>query len=334
MRSLKLVAMLCLALLATQFAAAVRTSANAGSPRSTRAEAPRFQSAEEILAWINNYRFDPEPKRLPAAVHDMSRLGLLRDSDTAGVYIGFAAGILASEPDDAGTLVAAMFPLPPEDQALVIKSIAYSGLPAWKQLLTGFIEQMPARRKLINKLLFGKEPVLDAAPLETSPAVIDALWGFYFATGAERPIVRIVGGLAWAGDKSDVAKLTIGSTAKWTLASNATRDRHLLQLLRDLSVRGGQTDETVKELKDVIEAAESYETNKIRKDALAAIDELKRKGPAKEWSWTSFGIQSAPTVVALGCVAATVSGQAEIGIPCVLTGALSSAAAKLWSASP
>lgn len=298
----------------------------------------QLQTPEEVLAWINNYRLEPEPKRLPDAVRDMSRLGLLRDSDTSGVYIGFAAGVLASHPDDAGALVAAMFPLPPEDQALVIKAIAYSGHPGWKQLLTGFIEQMPARRKLIDKFLFGKEPLLETAPLESTPAFIDALWGYYFATGSERPVLRIITALPWAAEKSDVTKLTIGSMAKWTLASNASRDRHLLQLLQSQARRPGQDEETAKALKEIVEAAESYETGKIRKDALAAIEELKRKGPAKEWSWTSFGIQSAPTVVALGCVAATVAAtatvQPELGIPCVVSGALSSAVAKLWGGSP
>jgi hypothetical protein len=54
----------------------------------------------------------------------------------------------------------------------------------------------------------------------------------------------------------------------------------------------------------------------------------------KEWSWSTFGVQAAPTVIALGCVAASVTGQAEIGIPCVLSGALSTAVSKMWTGSP
>lgn len=316
-----------LALLAPAASAASRKAAPPSS-------GPRLQTAEDVLAWINIYRLEPEPRALPAAVHAMSRLGLLRDPDTAGVYIGFAAGVLGSNPETAGNLVEAMFPLPPEDQALVIRAIAYSGLPNWKMLLTGFIERMPARRKLIDKFLFGKEPLLQAAPLESGPAAIDTLWGNYFATGAEPPVVRIMTALAWSAEKSDVAKLTIGSMAKWTLASNASRDRQLLALCRAEMDRAGQPEEVAAALKDIVEAAESFETTKIRKDALAAIEELKRKGPQKEWSWASFGIQSAPTVVALGCVAATVTGQVEVGIPCIVTGALSSAVAKLWGGGP
>lgn len=306
----------------------------AASRKAMQPPGPRLQTAEDVLAWINIYRLEPEPRALPDAVHAMSRLGLLRDPDAAGVYIGFAAGVLGSNPESAGKLVEAMFPLPPEDQALVVRAIAYSGLPGWKMLLTGFIERMPARRKLIDKFLFGKEPLLEALPLESGPAAIDTLWGNYFATGADRPAVRIMTALAWSAEKSDVAKLTIGSMAKWTLASNASRDRQLLALCRAEMARAGQPEEVVAALKDIVEAAESFETTRIRKDALAAIEELKRKGPQKEWSWASFGIQSAPTVVALGCVAATVTGQVEVGIPCIVTGALSSAVAKLWGGGP
>lgn len=331
MRSVvRTLAVLCITLVAAGSAAA----AAAGKRTPASPPAPRLQSAEDVLLWINNYRLEPEPQQLPAAVKAMTTLGLLRDPDTAGVYIGFVAGVLASNPDKSGALVSAMFPLPPEDQGLVVKAIAYSGAPEWKQTLTAFIEQMPARRKLIDKYLFGKEPLLFDVALDSGPAAIDALWGYYFATGSERPVKRIITALAWSSEKSDVTKLTIGSMAKWTLASNASRDRHLLRLCRDESERKDQVEEVAKPLKDIIEAAENFETTRIRKDALAAIEDLKRKGPSKEWSWSSFGVQSAPTVIALGCVAATVAGQAEVGIPCVVSGALSSAVAKLWGGVP
>ena len=313
-------------------------TAFAGGPKAKR-QAPTtpsaaFSSPEQVLRWINGYRHEPEPQRLPAAVRAMSDLGLFRDLDTAGIHIGFIAGVLGSRPEEAGRLVVAMFPLPPEEQAVIVKAIAYSGIPEWKQLLNAFIERMPGRRKLIDKYLFGKEPTLMALALDSGPGAIDALWGFYFATGSALPVMRITTALPWAAEKSDVNKLTIGSMAKWTLASNASRDKDLLDLARDEAARKDQKPEIAKALNEIVEAAETYETAKIRKDAVAAIEELKRKGPVKEWSWSTFGVQAAPTVIALGCVAASVTGQAEIGIPCVLSGALSTAVSKMWTGSP
>ena len=154
-----------------------------------------FGTQEQILQWINDYRLEPQPNRLPAAVKAMARLGLFRDQDTAGMFVGFMAGVLGSNPKSAEKLVTGMFPMPPEDQAAIIKAIAYSGLPNWQQLMGKFVERMPARKTLIDSYLNGKAPVLHNLPLESGPAPVDTLWGFYFATGSFEPVYRIVGAL-------------------------------------------------------------------------------------------------------------------------------------------
>ena len=194
-----------------------------------------FQSTAELLKWINGYRHDPEPKRVPDAVKAMSAFGATKDMDQAGVYIGFVAGVLGANPDTAEDLVAKMFPLPPEDQVLIIKAIAYSGLPGWKKLLPKFVERMPARKDLIDKFLFGAKPVLTELKMQDDSSVIDLNWGYYFATGWEAPVRRIVAALAFSLDKNKVETLTIGAMAKWTLAQNASRDNDLLLMLKKIS---------------------------------------------------------------------------------------------------
>ena len=299
--------------------------------KSKKAEAEKgFESAEAILNWINNYRDNRTPARLPIAVQAMSRLGLFRDMDAAGVYVGFIAGVLGDNPAQAGALVEKMFPIPPEEQTVIIRAIAFSGLADWKGLLTKFVERMPARRSLIEKHLTDKAETLQNMPLETGPAPVDTLWGFYFATGSTEPVLRIVSALPWSTDTRDMNKLTVGSMAKWTLASNAMREKPLLDLLRDQVET--QPKDVQTPLREVISAAENYEISRIRKDALTAIEELKRKGPSPTaWGW---GVQAAPTVIGLACVAASVAGQVALGIPCIVSGAVSTAAAKWWSGSP
>lgn len=289
---------------------------------------PEFEKVEQLLGWINGYRDNPEPRRLPQAVEAMSRLGLLRDMDSAGLYVGFTAGVLGANPALAEELVTRMFPRPPEEQGLVIKSISYSGLADWRALLERFVERMPARRKQIETQLYGKAETLETVALETGPAPIDALWGHYFATGSMQPVERIVSALAWATDKKDAEKLTIGSMAKWTLASNAMRDKALLDWLREAGA--GRSKEIAAQLREVVVAAETFEVSKLRRDALAAIEDVRRRGtPVKHTTWTTAA-NAAPTVIGLACVAASVAGQVALGIPCVVSGALSSAVAKHW----
>jgi hypothetical protein len=86
---------------------------------------------------------------------------------------------------------------------------------------------------------------------------------------------------------------------------------------------------TRKQLAEVIDASETLELSKLRKDALASIDELKAKGPESLRNYNWWGT-AGQTVLALGCVAAGALGQIEFGIPCVVGGAASTAALKYF----
>ena len=75
-------------------------------------------------------------------------------------------------------------------------------------------------------------------------------------------------------------------------------------------------------LDQVFEAAETFETGKIKKDAMAAIEELKTKGSQKSRDFAWWG-QVGQTALALGCVGAAAGGMVALGIPCVVGGAVS-----------
>jgi hypothetical protein len=133
------------------------------------------------------------------------------------------------------------------------------------------------------------------------------LRGEDFATGNYRPVSRIIGMLAWAKDNDSVERLTLGSMAKYTLASNAARDTALLAM-----VKRARDDARYKELfpalKQVIEAAETVEVARLRKEALAAIEELRRKGPGYRRNVSMWG-QVGQGALALGCIAAAATAR-------------------------
>jgi hypothetical protein len=316
-----------LARLAVVFLAVVQSGLASPAERAR----PMFTKPEQVLKWINDYRQHPEPGLVPDMVRALGDLGLLRDFDQAGIYIGFTAGVLGSNSAKAERLAVEMFPLPPEDQPLVIKAIVYSGLPEWKDVLSAVIERMPARKVMIDRYLYGEGKMLDELGPDEGAFALDVNWGYYFATGSQIPIRRIVTTLALASDRNDVEKLTIGSMAKWTLATNASRDLSLLNILkREIN---HQDEKIRRELGEVILAAETFETGRIRKEAMAAIDALKAKGPEDSRRFAWWG-QAGQTALALGCVAASVTGHVEAGIPCVVGGAVSTAALKLFSPQP
>jgi hypothetical protein len=317
----------------------------AAAPRPSAA----LNSTDALLKWINAYRGRPEPDGLPILVRALSDRQAFKDAETSGAYIGFIAGIIGANPDRAAELVAKMLPMAPADHWVLVRAIAYSGLPNWKELLATFIDRMPTRRAMIDKYLDGKLPTLDqiayrttkpgmldkikqvlkldndrkkAVAIEPSPELIDVLWGSYLATGSYQPIGRIIKLLPLANDKDNIDNLTTGSAAKFTLASNAVRDLHLLAMLKRAVKK--QPDEVAAVLNDVIETAETVDTARMRKESLAAIDELKQKGPNAKRDLTGLG-QIGQGALSMGCVVAAATGQIELGIPCVIGGAAYSA---------
>ena len=231
-----------------------------------------FTSPDQLMDWISNYRDHKQPWRVPEAVHAMNYYGLFGDEEKAWFCIGFIAGVIGANPKDGPSMIPKMFPMPDKEQAIIIRAIAYSGRPDWRELLEKNSSRMPLRRPLIDDFLNGKRPTLMTLPLDTggSPGVY-ALWGYYVATGQHEPVIRIIEALRWSktkngsgfsfrkvlsgwgSDPSAVEKITTGGTAKWTLASYAERDRQLLALYRAES--GRQPEEIALPLKDVIKAA-------------------------------------------------------------------------------
>ena len=80
-------------------------------------------------------------------------------------------------------------------------------------------------------------------------------------------------------------------------------------------------------LQEVIDAAETFEFARVRKDAMAAIDQLKIKGPGIGPQHVVVG-NGGTDGAGLGLHRRRRHGPVEVGIPCVLGGAVSGAALK------
>jgi len=313
-----------------------------------------FYSRAAVIEWIDSYRDKPEPARVPTAVRALSEMGALRDPEAAGFYAGFVSGVLGANPRQAKRLIETMLPLPAADQWLVVRAVAYSGLPAWKSLLARIASKLPARRVMIDEYLTGKLPPLDAIELDKSPTflenvgaqfgikpktpdvsygrnpeLLDTLWGQYFAAGRYRPIWRIMTMLPWSKDRDSAERLAIGSAAKYTLANNAARYPDVLAMIKEMAPY--QDDAVRPVLADVIHAAETVQTGGIRKQQLAALEKLKARGPGyqrdmKLWGYVGQG------AIAAGCVAAAALSLTALGLPCVIGGAVTSSAISYWAA--
>src|ERR1700760_3788612 len=219
-------------------------------PAATSATAPPIDpqaSLGVVQQWIYNYRAKPDYGHVPAAVRVLFHAQTFKDPENAGIYLGFIAGAIGSSPAKAEQLVTGLFPVPPEDEWVIVRAIAYSGLPDWRNLLRKVAPRMPGRRVMIDSYLAGTQPTLTGIPLEQATPgmldrlrgaltrnpfkkedkkldtklsfagnqdLLDTLWGYYFATGSHVPIVRIMQMLPWSKSRDTVDKLTVGSMAR------------------------------------------------------------------------------------------------------------------------
>jgi hypothetical protein len=325
----------------------------AAGPLAASAAAPaalptiKLQNANQSLGWIKAYRAHPSPSAVPDLMKQLAALGAFQEPDGAGLYVGFMAGVIGSNAKTAPKLAAQMAAaLPAADQWSIIKAIAYSRLSGWRELLKMTEAKLPTRTTMVEAYLDGKLAGFDryripvtpspvakawaaitfAKPdptiyLEPSPVMLDTLWGYYFATGSTAPLADIANLTIWSKDINDVAHLTIGSSAKYSLAANASRDQALLADVK--KVRGVETQQIQPILDEAIFAAETSETDKLHDDAAAAIAELRAKGPAslRKIAWWGNAGEGA---ISLGCVVAAATGQEYLGIPCVIGGAVAS----------
>jgi hypothetical protein len=322
---------------------AQRPAPQASEPRQSTGPLPAFATPDSLLEWVYNYRSHKSPSRVPAAVQSMRELGLFRDEEKAAFCTGFIAGVLGDNPKDGPRLVAKMLPMPDKDQAVLIRAIAYSGRPDWRDLLTKYKDRMPLRGPLIDSYLSGEAKTLMQVDLN-EVTVIYSLWGYYVATGQYEPVVRIMQALRWSKNKNDggfsvskifsgwkndpsaVDKISTGATAKWTLASYAERHRDLLNLYRAEYER--QPPEIAKPLRDVIVAAQAFESEKVRKDQVGAIEDAQKLQATNE-AGMSKAATAGSIAIATGCVAASALGQFYVAVPCVIGGALYTGAMKL-----
>ena len=311
-----------------------------------------FMSVADVQKFMYEYRQKPNLARVPVAVRALSRFGTLKDPEGSGIYLGFIAGVVGTNPRKAEDIINKTLPLTPQDQWVLVRAIAYSGHPDWKGLLRKFVERMPARAVMAHEYLSGTQPSLDEMALEEpdkgffqkiggyfrkpergkptldkNPELLDVLWGYYFATGSYKPILRIIAMLPWSKDRDSVEKLTLGSTAKYTLANYAAREPDLLDMIKRSVDQQPKTIEPI--LREVIHAAETVNVAALHREQTAAVEKLKREGPASKKELSTWG-QVGVGAIAVGCVAAAALGQIEVGIPCVIGGSVSSGALSLW----
>jgi len=100
-------------------------------------------SLSVVQQWIYNYRAKPDYAHVPAAVRVLFHAQSFKEPENSGIYLGFIAGAIGSNPAKAEQLVNSIFPVPPEDEWVIVRAIAYSGLPTGGIYCAGSRQRCP-----------------------------------------------------------------------------------------------------------------------------------------------------------------------------------------------
>src|SRR6201993_3002066 len=75
-----------------------------------------YMSVTDVQKFMYEYRTRPNLARVPAAIKALSRFGTLKDPEGSGIYLGFIAGVVGTNPRKADDIINKTLPLTPQDQ--------------------------------------------------------------------------------------------------------------------------------------------------------------------------------------------------------------------------
>ena len=227
---------------------------------SAAAHAQPFADIEQAGQWFTYYYLKPDPDRLPQALRLMSDEGMLKEDKGAAPVTGFLSGVLRANPKRARELVSRLSFLPEDEQSIVLLGLWYSAVPEAKAILKELTASMPAQGARIAFLLATPAlPVVEVPP-DQGAWVLDAWWGYFFATGDELPVKALIATLPWAQIHGDVGRQMVGGAARWSLASNAAQHDRVLAICK--AQMAAQPAEVAKLLAEVVQSAEAERANR------------------------------------------------------------------------
>ena len=134
--------------------------------------------------WLTGYYRNPQPTRFVDEVRTLINSGSFSKETAQPPLIVFLGRVIAANPTKIESWMAALNDLSPAGKDLLYAALWFSGTEEAKQYLaTHGIKDYT-----------GKNPP-DVLKMEIdSPTVVEMLWGWYFATGDEAAIRRIISG--------------------------------------------------------------------------------------------------------------------------------------------
>jgi len=159
----------------------------------------------ELSRWVMNYYIQPDPDQFVSRVKIMAETGMLYDRSpgaSPNANVMFLGKIMAANPGKIRGWMEALASLPAEEQQVLKKAVWYSGTAEGNAWLEEHGEAALAK---------GPRPMLlsNQQMPQLQPYHLDELWEWFFATGEEQPVARIVSLFSLAHEPPKIGSLDL-----------------------------------------------------------------------------------------------------------------------------
>ena len=236
----------------------------------------------ELGKWIMTYYVKPTPELLVEKVKAMAAAGILHDerpNARPDANVMFLGKVMEANAEQIPGWMAALESLPKNEFTVLKRAAWYSGTAEGSAWL-----KENGEAELVN----GPRPVLfsDQKALVLQPHHLDQLWEWFFATGDETPVLRIISLLSLAHEPPRENSLTLLAPPKksddkgqhqiqvynyrllkpalWSLTSLAIQDDRVLEIVKRTEEKHAQA-RTEAWLGQIRKIAETERAKRIKK---------------------------------------------------------------------
>ncbi|HTN48656.1 MAG TPA: hypothetical protein VMK32_04420 [Burkholderiaceae bacterium] len=210
-------------------------------------------SAQNVDAWVGSYYMAPRPDDVADALAALAARGLLDSSQAEASLSGFFAEVFRANP---GRVEGWIQPYVGVPRRYVIYTALWMAHSRESMAALQRISDMaPMEEGAALRVLRGTlPPSVESIPIE-SPATLDFLWGSFYASGSEVPVLRIIDQMKLASRRGDPSAVLIGETAQRSIAANARQHDKVLAIVKERArVADPETRARLEEIASAVEA--------------------------------------------------------------------------------
>lgn len=208
-------------------------------------------SVDEAADWLEYYYQNPSPEQFVSRMRGYSQDGTLASERARPALIGFVSQIIRQNRDQIDQWYGQLAGLPPEERQLLHTAMLFSRTAEADTILEReFGQKFREQKKETPKIL---ELQLDKTH------TLDMLWGFFYATGSESAIRRIISyfNLENLPEKPEDVEIPEGykplytempEAAAWTLVANGSRHPAVRRACEDLYEKKGELTDSERHL--------------------------------------------------------------------------------------